>query len=218
VIRGSVLLLLRVVLVSSALAQSSTPPAGDTVRRFRYPSENFSIALPGTWAEIDAAILARLPVGMPRARTSPPETKFNHAFRPSEGDPSGYPWVAVMLSKDGLAAPKLEGMNSPYRSVDDLVRKWKATEPAGTVQNAQRSAMFYDTARQALWSVSQFTYPDIDVFRTISAAYLTTTGSVQVHCCSKASEYEKYRPVCKQILESVTIDPPPGVAAAPTGK
>lgn len=205
-------------------------PAGEGVHRFNYASENFSIALPVAWHEIDAAVLAQMPAALPRDLASSPEIKFNHAFRPSgkAGSPegaessggaeSGYPWVGITLTKDEVTDGKFANTNRVYGSVDELIQKWQPPALGATPPKARMSAMFYDKPRHVLWAVSLSRYSDLGDFRTISAAYITRFGTVQVHCCSKAAEYEEYRPVCREILESVTIDPRVALTAGPAGK
>jgi hypothetical protein len=96
-------------------------------------------------------------------------------------------------------------MESAYRAVDELTKKWESS--GGTLQKGQMSNMSYDNGRHLLWAISQYTFSSIGDLETLSGAYITTTGTIQVRCYSRAVEFGKYRPVCQNIIESVVIDP-----------
>jgi hypothetical protein len=83
----------------------------------------------------------------------------------------------------------------------------------GMLQKAQMGALSYDRDRHVLWGTYQSEVAGVGDLRTVSAAYVTRAGSVLMNCYSKASEYEKYEPVCRQILESVAIDPKVAIGA-----
>jgi hypothetical protein len=201
---SAVLLLL---VVSIASPQSPAPSANDAVRRFDFPQESFSISVPANWSEIDSSTLSRMPGAIRRAAPNAPEFKISHGFRLSVASgPIGYPWAAVILTGDRVSDAAFENMDRAYRTVDEFNEKWQSPAPRGTLQKAQFSNMYYDKSRHTLWGISQSTFLDVGELRTLSGAYLTKIGTVQVHCFSKALEYNNYAPLCKQIIESVIID------------
>jgi hypothetical protein len=181
-----------------ASPQDSTPDGG---RRFQYPQENFSIAVPAAWSEIESAMLAAMAAAMHQAAPSAPELKIRHAFKAS----STYPWVAITFTVGRVDEAMFENMDLSNRTVDELIKIWESS--GGTLEKAQMNSMSYDKARHLLWGMSRSTFSGVGELQTLSGAYVTTTGSIQVHCYSKASEFGKYKPICKDIIESVVIDP-----------
>jgi hypothetical protein len=192
--------------------ESTAPAAGERLHQLNFPAENFSMGIPATWKEIDPAVLAKVPAAIRKAVPNAPELKINHGFMSPEGAGSGYPWVAVMITGDLMNDATFENMDWAYRSVDELSKKWK--NPGGILQKTKMANMFYDKARHLLWGISQSSFSGIGDLQKLSGAYLTRTGTVQVHCYSRAAEFEKYQPICREIIESVAIDPKVALGAS----
>lgn len=106
-----------------------------------------------------------------------------------------------------------EKMDWAHRTVDELTKKWESA--GGTLEQAQMNNMSYDKSRHLLWGISQSTFSGVGDLRTLSGAYLTKTGSIQVHCYSRASDFVKDQPMCKKIIESVAIEPKVAMAVNP---
>ncbi len=118
-----------------------------------------------------------------------------------------------MLTGDRVDEAMFEKMEWAYRSVDELSKKWQSS--GGTLEKAQMNSMSYDKARHLLWGISQSTFSGVGDLQTLSGAYITTTGSIQVHCYSRATEFAKYQSVCKDIIESVAIDSKIAIPVSP---
>jgi hypothetical protein len=204
--------LLPLLLVSVAFPQAGRSRSG-AMCRYDYPSDDFSIAVPASWSEVDGAVLDQFSAELRQALPNAPDTTVDYGFRSPQGARSGFPLVAVVVSGGQPTDAMLDHADRVYRSVDELTQRWLAS--GGPLQKSQTSGVFYDNVRHVLWAVSQNTFAGAGDFRNLSAVYVTKFGSVQVHCCSKASEYEKYRLVCKQIVGSVTIDPKVATPAKP---
>ena len=140
-----------------------------------------------------------------KLRRTPPRLKIRHGFKASATTAPSYPWVAIILTGDRVDDAMFEKMDWAYRTVDDLTKKLESS--GGTLEKSRMNSMSYDKGRHLLWGVSQSTFSGVGDLQTLSGAYLTTTGSIQVHCYSKAAEFPKYRAICKDIIESVVIDP-----------
>src|ERR1035441_4872635 len=194
---------------------AAAPPQSNAAnpRRVDYPQENFSIAVPATWSEIEPAVLAGMPALMRRAAPNAPEIRIQHGFKASETTTPGYPWVAIVLTGDRVDEAMFEKMDRAYRSVEELTRSWESS--GGTLEKAEMNNMSYDKARQLLWGISRSTFSGVGDLQTLSGAYITTTGSIQVHCYSKATEFKKYQSACKDIIESVVIDPRVAIPISP---
>ncbi len=67
-------------LVSFVLMASPPQSAPDGVRRIAYPQEEFSMAVPATWREIEPSVLAAMPVAIRLAAPNAPEIKIRHGF------------------------------------------------------------------------------------------------------------------------------------------
>jgi hypothetical protein len=199
--------LLSFVLVATA---QSVP---DHVRRVEYPQENFSLAVPVTWTEIEASVLAAMPAAIRQAVPSAPEIKIRHGFKASATAGPSYPWIAVSLTDDPIDEMMFEKMEWADRTVDELTKKWQSA--GGTLERAHMGNMWYDKSRHLLWGISQSTFSGGGDLNTLSGAYLTTTGSIQVHCYSKATDFAKDQAVCKKIIESVVIHPKVAIAGSP---
>jgi hypothetical protein len=200
--------------VCHALAQAPTSPAGEPLHRFEYPAENFSIGLPATWREIDPATLGRMSSAAHLVAPNAPELRISHGYTSAGAPETGYPWVAVMLTDDQVSGLAFKNLESAQSTVNDLMKRWLDPASGGIIQKAQMGTMSYDKDRHVLWGSSQSVVTGIGDLRTLSAAYVTRAGIVQVHCYAKASEYEEYEPLCRQIIESVTIDPKVAMTAA----
>jgi hypothetical protein len=192
-------------LLSSGLV--GVPLQSDTtnLRRVDYPQENFSIAIPATWNEIQPAALAGMQALIRQAVPNAPELRVQHGFRGSETTTPGYPWVAIAHTEGRVDESMFKKMDWAYDSVNELFRRLESSR--GILEKAQLDSMSYDKTRHLLWGISTFTLSNVGDFQTLAGAYITTTGSIQVHCVSKVSEYKQYQSVCKDIIESVVIDP-----------
>jgi hypothetical protein len=205
--RLSSLSLLSFVLV--ATAQSVT----DSVRRVDYPQENFSLAVPATWTEIEPSVLAAAPAAIRQAAPNAPEIRIRHGFKASATPGPSYPWIALIITEDPIDEMMFENMEWAHRTVDELSKKWQSA--GGTLERARMNNMSYDKSRHLLWGISQSTFSGVGDLSTLSGVYLTTTGTIQVHCYSKASDFIKDQPLCKEIIESVIIAPKIAIAVSP---
>ena len=198
-----------------SFALSALPPQSSRggVRRVDYSKENFSIAVPTTWSEIEPAVLAAMPDKIRQAAPSAPEFKISYGFRAYATPGPNYPWVAIIFTGDRVDETMFEKLEWASHTVDDLTKKWESS--GGTLEKAQMKNMFYDKGRHLLWAMSQSTFAGVGDLQTLSGVYLTTTGSIQVHCYSKAVEFAKYRPVCQGIIESVILNPKIVIVARP---
>jgi len=104
--RLSSLSLLSLALVATA---QSVP---DNVRRVAYPQENFSLAIPATWTEIEPTVL---PVTIRHAAPNTPEIKIRHGFKASAAAVLSYPWISVIITAN---TPVLDGLNgTDYQAI-----------------------------------------------------------------------------------------------------
>lgn len=197
---------LQLLFVCCGLSQTATSPAGEGPHRISYPAEDFSIELPAAWRETDPVTLLGMTYAMRWLVPNVPETKISHFWRPSGAPESAYPRVAVALTDAHFTDAEFRDLISAQSIAEELTKKWLDPAAGGILQKVQLGALSYDMDRHALWSNAQSAVAGIGDFRTMSAVYVTRVGTVQALCYSKASEYEKYEPVCRQILESVTID------------
>ena len=105
----------------------------------RLSQENFSIAVPATWNEIEPAVLAGMPAAIRQAAPNAPEIKIKHGFKTSATEVPSYPWVAIILTGDRVDEAMFEKMDWAIRSVDELTKKWQAS--GGTLGKAQMNSM-----------------------------------------------------------------------------
>lgn len=200
-------------LLSFVLMTSRLQSAPEGARRIDYPQDRFSIAIPAAWSEIDPSFLAAMPTAIRQAAPNAPEIRVKHGFKASATLGISYPWVAIATTEEPVDEMMFEKMSYVYHTVDELIKKWESG--GGTLEHAQLNSMSFDKSRQLLWGISQSTFSGVGDLRTLSGAYLTTTGSIQVHCYSKAADFEKDQPICKQIIESVVIDSKVARAVSP---
>ena len=198
-------------LFSIALMTAQPQSAPDGVRRVDYPQEKFSVAIPVTWSEIETSVLAAMTTAIRQAAPNAPDIRIRHGFKPVAG-PS-YPWVAIMITEEPVDELSFENMNWANRTVDRLLKEWESA--GGTLEQAKMNSMSYDKSHHRLWSISQSSFSGVGDLRTLSGAYLTTTGSIQVHCYSRAADFVKDQQLCKGIIESVVIDPRITIATSP---
>jgi hypothetical protein len=200
-------------LLNFVLMSSTLQSAPGNTRRIDYPQDNFSIAVPAAWSEIEPSVLAAMPAAIRQAAPNAPEIRIRHGFKASGTPGPSYPWVAIIITEQPVDEMTFEKMDWAHRTVDDLTKKWESA--GGTLEQAQMNSMSYDKSRHLLWGLSQSTFSGIGELRTLSGAYVTKTGSIQAHCHSRASDFVKDQQVCKEIIESVVIDPKVAMAANP---
>jgi hypothetical protein len=181
------------------------------VRRVDYSQEAFSIAVPVTWSEIEPSVLAAMPAVIRQAAPNAPDIRIRHGFKAAAG-PS-YPWVALIITEEPVDEMSFENMDWANRSVDRLLKNLESA--GGKLERAKMNSMSYDKSHHLLWSISQSSFSGVGDLRTLSGAYLTTTGSIQVHCYSRAADFVKDQQLCKGIIESVVIDPRITIATSP---
>lgn len=194
-------------------AQAPTPPASEPLHRFDYPAENFSIGVPPTWTEVNPATVARISPLIHGLAPAVPEINVRHWYGPSGAQESGYVWVMVMLMDQHPADSAFEDLESATATANGLYKKWAGSEPGSFFQEAQMENLTYDKSRHVLWGVGRSTVAIFGEIRVLTAAYITRVGTVQAACASRASEYEKHEGTCRQILESVAIDPKVAIKA-----
>ena len=175
------------------------------MKRTEYAQENFSIAVPSGWREIEPSALAAISAALPRVAANLPEIKIKHGFKETSGPNPSFPWVAIIFTNDRVDETMFGTMGLATRTIDELTRKWESS--GGSLQSAAMNNMSYDKVHHILWGVSRSTFSDVGDLQTLSGAYLTKKGSIQVHCYSIAAEFGRYNSMCKQIIESVVIAP-----------
>jgi hypothetical protein len=196
-----------------SIALTASPQTAPETKRIDYPQEKFSIAIPSSWTEIDLSVLATIPLSIRQILPNAPPIKIRYGFKSSSGPGLPYPWIAIIITDDPLNESMFENLEPAYRTIDELSRK---LESGGTLQRAQMSDMWYDKSRHILWMIAQSTLAGVGDLRTLSGAHLTATGTVQVHCYSRATDVPKDLPVCKEAIESVLVDPKIGYVSRPT--
>jgi hypothetical protein len=196
---------LSLIIANPATSQSTSIPEERKGHRFSYSGDNFSITLPETWVEVDSKVLAAGPESIKKRAPNAGNVVIKYGFKP-KGD-AIFPWVGVIVSADQLSDEMFANLSDAYPTLDIYMRHLLDPSAGGTIQSAQMSNLFYDKAHHVLWGMSQSSFSDIGNLQTLSAAYVTRVGTVQVHCYSKASEYSKYQPTFRRIVDSVEIDP-----------
>ena len=197
----------------SLLSAASAQTANDT-KRIDYPQEKFSIAIPSSWIELDPSVIAAMPLAIRRVAPNAPEIKIRHGFKSSGAPGDSFPWVGIIVVDDPVDESTFENLEPPYRTIEELAKKWESG--GGTLQRARLSGMWYDKSRHVLWTIVQSTIAGVGDLRSLSGAHMTATGAVQVHCYSTAAEFAKEQPLCKEIIESVIIDPKIAFVSRPT--
>jgi hypothetical protein len=177
------------------------------MRRVEYPAEGFSVAIPSAWQEVDSAGLARINAVVPKIVPNAPELKINHGFVPPGEAGFRFPWVALLRTDQRVSDAIFEDLGGAFRTLDEMTKKWTDPASGSLLESTQVKPMFYDKGRHVLWLGAESTFSGIGDLRTLSAAYLTRDGSVQVHCYMRAADYGRDLPLCRQVTESMTIDP-----------
>ena len=175
----------------------------DSPRRIEYPAENFSISIPDTWHEIEPSTLAVMSAAVPRV-PGLPEIKIRHGYT-AQAAPPLFAWVAIIVTDAPADEAMFEKLDWTKQRFEDAIAQWQAS--GGTLQQGQLNSMWYDKTRRLLWSTTQSTHAGVGDLRTLSGAHLTTTGTIQVHCYSKAEDFARDQPVCREFIESVSLDP-----------
>ena len=94
-------------------------------------------------------------------------------------------------------APIRNALEAQARSIMD--------KSGGAVQ-VQIDSLSYDKTRHVLWFSERTTSSMIGEIHGLSAAYVTREGTLQTHCYAQEWEWEKRKPECRRILESVELD------------
>lgn len=187
--------------------------APDGVRRFEYPQDNFSIAVPATWSEVEPSVLAAAEAAARQVVPGVPYFAFSHGFKAPATAGANYPWVAIATMEGTVDERIFEQPDWVHRAVDEITKKWVSA--GSPMAKAQIEILSYDIRSHLLWFTSQSTFPVVGDLRTLSGTYFTNVGSLQVHCYSKASDFVNDQPVCKEIIELVVIDPKVALPAGP---
>jgi len=172
-------------------------------RRIEYPAEKFSIAIPATWGEIEPAALNLMSLALPRVPNIS-DIKVRHGYTGSTAPPL-FPWVAVLITDQPVDEAMFEKLDGPRRAYEEAIGVLQSSN--GVVQQARLNGMSYDKTRHLLWNTTQSTVVSVGALRTLSGAYLTIGGTVQVHCYSREEDFARDQPVCREIIESVVLDP-----------
>ena|ERR1700722_16084822 len=189
---------MRALLLSFLLVAIRLQSAPDDGQRFNYPQDNFSIIVPAGWSEIEPAVLATLPTIMHQVIPNTPMMRPSHAFRSPTA--TAMPWAAIFLTHGPSVETMFDKPEFIQRSVDGLIKTW-------TADSAQSSHVSYDPNRHVVWSIGQMADAKLGEFFILSGTYLTKTGAVQVNCYAKLADFERDQATCKQLIDSVAIDP-----------
>jgi len=193
------------------ISQSASTVQNGGYRLVAYPSDSFSLTLPNGWVEIEPRAVAELVSAAKKAAPNLPDVSFKYGFKTAAA--ADFPRVLITLSDDHLSDETFANLNGPHQTLDAYLADQLDKAAGGTLQRARMSNLYYDKTHHVVWGTAHLSYSDTGDIQTLSAAYITKVGTIQIHCASKASEYEKYQPVFRQLIGSVVIDPKVALSA-----
>jgi len=183
-------------LLCCRLLAQNPPPAAELPHRFEYPTEHFSIELPGPWTEIDQATVGQLGSATAVLMPNAPKFKFNHLYTSSDVASHA---VFVMLSSGHYIDAYFKDLDAFSQAASDAVKGFLL---GSILQGVQSEFTSYDTGRHVLWATSKGNSLLAGEIKNLIGMYITTVGAIQVGCWAKAAEFEKYQAECKQIISS----------------
>jgi hypothetical protein len=184
------------------LAGLTSVAAPDEMRRFEYPQDKFSIAVPDSWTEAGPEALAKSQGIIQQIMPQVAGVTFGHGFTSTERK-EGLAWVAITLTHVPVNEMAFEMVATREQTVDDLMRKMTSN---GVLSESHVSNVTLDRSRHLAWSTYKGALAGNDI-EALSGTFITKTGAIGVGCYSRAADFEKHQQTCRRIIESVVIDP-----------
>jgi hypothetical protein len=173
---------------------------------FEGKAEGFKITLPDDWVEIPQGVLQDYFDRIAKMAPGVPQQYFQHGYqRRGHGSEIIYPYTLVQAQ--GKGPVREEEVAKLARQPDFAEKSLKSAQSQLTniISDVGKSSTTYDYTRHVLQMKSRMEVPGVGTIEMISAAFLTSKGTLNFNCYSLESDTNSPQNIFDPAIASVQL-------------